>query len=420
MTAYVDLNSSFKASTNLKENLKTKLNISNLRNDSMVNVIGSSIGQEITRLSLDVETMYNQNNYLNAKGADLDRIAFNLYGMQRLSSTYSRTREADFNTLIMLSPFSNYNSFMAANNNQPITIPKGTILTDNISSDGVLGSVQFVTDKDYILSNGSKQYVGTIAITSGSSQNIDKGVIKYINFTNYTDSFNRTLIAGNALPIINGRNPETDDEFRRRIQLFMRSKQAGNYNDITLTSIAVPGVITSEIIPGYYGVGTTGVVIFGPNRLATDKEVDDLQNQINSKYMGMNKIYVSKGFFVLLDLEIRISTRIEVSEVDKNAIKSEIKNIVNSYLMRNENNREVNLNSIETDITRIFRNRNGIEIQMKDNSIFSKKYIRKTTERNASNTVGLEVPSNIIAVQRDERIIINNVDINFDYIAYGV
>lgn len=57
---------------------------------------------------------------------------------------------------------------------------------------------------------------------------------------------------------------------------------------------------------------------------------------------------------------------------------------------------------------------------MKDNSIFSKKYIRKTTERNASNTVGLEVPSNIIAVQRDERIIINNVDINFDYVAYGV
>lgn len=420
MSTYVDLNSSFKTSTNIKDSLKSKLNIGTLRNDSMVNVIGASIGQEMTRLSLDVQSMYDRNNYLTATGSNLDNIAFNLYGMQRLPFTYARTKEADFNTVIMLSPFSNYTSFMAANNNQPIVIPQGTVLTNNISSDEVLGSVQFVTDREYILSNGSRQYVGTIAITSGASQNIDKGVIKYLNFTNYADSFNRTLIAANALPIINGRNPETDEEFRRRIQLFMRSKQTNSYNDINLTSIAVPGIVTSEIIPGYYGVGTTGVVIFGPNRLATDKEVNDLQNQIDSKYIGMNRIYVSKGFFVLLDLEVRITTRIEISEIDKNAIRSEMRNIVNSYLMKNTNSREVNLDSIQTEIMRIFRNKNGIEIQMKDRSIFSKKFIRKTTERNSINTVGLEIPSNVILVQRDERVLINSIEINFDYVAYGV
>ncbi len=420
MSTYVDLNSSFRTATNIKDNLKSKFNIDNLRNDSMINVIGSSISQEMTRLSLDVQSMYDKNNYLTATGTNLDTIAFNLYGMQRLPFTYAKTKEADYNTVIMLSPFSNYTSFMAANNNQPIVIPKGTVLTNNISGDGVLGSVQFVTDKEYILSNGSKQFVGVIAITSGTSQNIDKGVIKFINFTNYADSFNRTLIAGNLLPIINGRDPESDNEFRRRIQLFMRSKQNNSYNDINLTSIAIPGVVSTEIIPGYYGIGTTGVVIFGPNRLATDKEVIDLQKQIDSKYIGMNRIYVSKGFFVLLDLEVRITTRIEVSEVDKNAIKLEMRNIVNSYLMQNTNSREVNLNSIQSEIMRIFRNKNGIEIQMKDRSIFSKKYIRKTTERNALNTVGLEVPDNIIMVQRDERILINSIDINFDYVAYGV
>ncbi len=420
MTTYVDLNSSFKASTSLKENIKTKLNIDLLRNDSVVNVLSSSIGQEISRLSLDVQTMYNKSNYLTAEGADLDKIAFNLYGMQRLPFTYAKTKEADTNTFIMLSPFSNYTSFMAANNNSPIVIPKGTVLTDNISSNGDLGSVQFMTDKEYILTNGSKRFVGTIAITSGSGQNIDRGVVKYLNFTNYADAFNRTLIAGNTSPIINGRNSESDDEFRRRIQLFIRSKQTNSYNDINLTSIAIPGIITSEIIPGYYGIGTTGVVIFGPNRLATDSEVLNLQNQIDSKYFGVSRIYVSKGFFVYLDLEIRMTTRVAVSDIDKNAIRTELKNIINSYLMKNVNTREVNLDSVQTEISRIFRNNNGIELQKKDGSIFSKKYIRKTTERNSLNTVGLEIPSNVIKVQRDERILINDIDIFFDFVSSGV
>ncbi len=420
MTIYVDLNGSFNSSNNIRDALKTNLQIANLRNDSIVNVMANAVGQELNKVSVAMKDVYERNNYLSAKGSDLDAIAYNLFGMRRNPAIYASSNETDYNIVIYLSPYSNYTNFQLANGNKSITIPKGTILTDSISTTGELGRIQYSLDKDYILTNQSKIYVSATAITYGNTQNINKNVIKRINFTNYEDSFNNSIIAGNVHPILSGRDFESDESFRKRIQMFLTSKTSNNFNDIQLNGMNIPGVITTEIIPGYYGIGTTGVIIFGPNRLATDKEVTALQEQIDNKFSNISKIKVSKGFFVNLDLEININIKGNISDTDQLSIRRELKNIVNNYILMNYNSNTISLDSIQSEIVYLFRNNSKIELQFKNGSIFNKKYIRRSSTLLGLNNSGFEVPDNNIVVNRDERLLINDVSINFEYTNYGV
>ena len=64
----------------------------------------------------------------------------------------------------------------------------------------------------------TKTYLSAQTLISGSQANAGAGTLNHHTFTKYADALNRSLLVTNVNTISYGRDRETDDNFKYRIQ----------------------------------------------------------------------------------------------------------------------------------------------------------------------------------------------------------
>ena len=69
---------------------------------------------------------------------------------------------------------------------------------------------------------------------------------------------------------------------------------------VNLAGLEIPGVIQTKIIPGYFGLGTTGIVVFGPEKATHYDSLSVIERRIVF-YGEESRVFAVEGIYVKID-----------------------------------------------------------------------------------------------------------------------
>lgn len=149
-------------------------------------------------------------------------------------------------------------TFGNINGGSDIELTRGTIVSSGADSTGVL----FRLTSDLLCSASSNTAWASIEATiPGEGANVGGGTLRYHNFVGYSDYTNNSLLTTNIHPIGNGRNFESDANYRYRLSLKVLEAEAANETAIRLAALSTPGVADIVLSQYYRGIGTFGAII---------------------------------------------------------------------------------------------------------------------------------------------------------------
>jgi len=181
----------------------------------------------------DAFSMVSQSLLPFATGSSLDLIG-DIFGVARIGQQNSSVIPDDNNFEF----FVRSGTFGAINGGQDIIVPSGVIISSSAP-----GGPAFVLTQAVTLPAGSSTvFFSASSVTPGSAGNIASGVIDQTNFTNYAQSQFGTLLVTNNFGVVGGRDAESDDDYRFRINLKITSRAGANQAALQFAILQVPGV----------------------------------------------------------------------------------------------------------------------------------------------------------------------------------
>lgn len=393
---------------NLENRIKSRMGETPSTRDSIVNILSGSIGDEIISAKRELNQVFSNNQLSNAQAQALDAIAFNMYKLSRKPATFAYSNERERNVYF----YTSVGGFGLINNGADILIPAGTLISteDARSSNSIV--YRTVSNKT-LSSSESLSYVEVEAMNVGSSYNVDSNSLIFHNFKNYSDKDSDSLKITNTFPIVNGSDLESDESLRFRVSNYMQAQTNLNSDALLLKALELPGVLDIEVIPSYYGIGSTGVILFGSGR-ENSRNLNSLyERRLSELQIPGQKIIISDGIKVYFDFDIRIYVKAGMNELDKIRAKDNARREITKFIKDKEFSKNISFREISNLIKAQFKNSDiiGFGTSANSGSIFENIFIRKT-DRNGflpEEKESLLVES--YTVNRDERISFGLVNI---------
>lgn len=399
MARLITSEQSYSIENNILKKLKKSLPNLYLGEDSVVRILSEAIASEISLLNEEAKNIYSSNQLSNATGEFLDQIAFQKYGITRYSETYAESSSNERNVYF----YSNYGTLGELNNGQGFVIPNGTIISNKIDTDNA--AIQFVLTKDVqVLADDPFVFASVRAVNAGSSYNVDTNTLVYHNFGEYSDYLNGSLLVENRLPIINGSEEESDNNFKFRLTNYLSSSVNKNYDYLLMQSLSLPGIYDVSIIPSYYGIGTTGVILFGAGR-ESNKNINDLIDiRISEAKTPGQNIIVSQGIEVYLDMDVKIYYDKTINDLNLEKIRKNILIQIKQLIKEKEQSKGISFNEISNLIKNNFTSKEFKGFGTKDNSIFENIFVRKSDKYNEFPEERKSLENVYLNVADDERV----------------
>tara|TARA_R110001606_G_scaffold105047_1_gene228937 strand:+ start:3083 stop:4321 length:1239 start_codon:yes stop_codon:yes gene_type:complete len=404
------INSLIELEEMFKISLSKNAGITQWNSDSTIRNLYQPVAVELERLNRETSAVFNSLQFQYASGGDLERIGEN-FGINRMKPARAYANILDSNIT-----FYTEVSFGSINQGANITIPKGTKIFAGTSENSK--AVIYEVDSDYSLPAGGQRYsVGARAITIGSSQNIGARSLNFHEFTNYSDSISSALKVTNNFPILNGENIETDKSLRFKIYSKYSTLVRESRNSILIDAIEVPGVEDIKIAPGYYGVGTLGVFVFGPEGLVNQKILEEVGSRISAKNPPGTRLVVRNGISNYLDMEITLWVDAGLSsQIYSNYRRIATEEYLN-FIKNNSRSNNINIDSLKKRIIQRMKNNVGVMSQQKENQIFDAVYLRKDYgEKLISSSERVRVITNNLILKDEEYLKSGILKINLDFI----
>lgn len=404
------INSLIELEEMFKISLSKNAGITQWNSDSTIRNLYQPVAVELERLNRETSAVFNSLQFQYASGGDLERIGEN-FGINRMKPTRAYANILDSNIT-----FYTEVSFGSINQGANITIPKGTKIFAGTSENSK--AVIYEVDADYSLPAGGQRYsVGARAITIGSSQNVGARSLNFHEFTNYSDSISSALKVTNNFPILNGENIETDKSLRFKIYSKYSTLVRESRNSILIDAIEVPGVEDIKIAPGYYGVGTLGVFVFGPEGLVNQKILEEVGSRISAKNPPGTRLVVRNGISNYLDMEITLWVDAGLSsQIYSNYRRIATEEYLN-FIKNNSRSNNINIDSLKKRIIQRMKNNVGVMSQQKENQIFDAVYLRKDYgEKLISSSERVRVITNNLILKDEEYLKSGILKINLDFI----
>lgn len=309
----------------------------------LIEILGEELGLEAERLDDNVGVALIR----NARGKLLDYVG-EIYGMERLAEVKAEIFAEEENFMLYtLEP-----NFGSINNGEDIRIPVGAIKMFNTTTTGATQVIYTNTDEVVLPSGSNTFFFAAEALSAGENSNVGANTLVFHDFTNYADSLNRTLLVTNNESITYGRNEESDENFRFRIQREKISSEAGNETSIRLSTLLVPGVADVVRIPYARGIGTSDWLIKSTATLVSGELINAVQNAVDEKQSsGMSNLAKSPNI-VGVEMTFSITYKSVLEDNDKEKIKAEIRKNVVDYI----NNLNIGENLVIDQIVRVVLN----------------------------------------------------------------
>ena len=396
----------------ISANLDLQFGTNASRGDSNTRILANLVSNELFLLNSETRAFIENLSYQNASGEDLNSIGFEYYGLQRRPGNKANTRAEERSFYFYAR---GNQTFGAINNNSDIILPKGTRIS-NFPNIATGQEIVYVTKRDYTLeANRSFQYCAIEAQEVGESYNVGREILVNHDFTNYADSGSGSLACRNIYPIVNGTSTESDDSLRYRIANFIASQRNLNEESLNLAGLEIPGVIQVRVIPGYYGLGTTGIVVFGPEKETHYDSLQVIKRRIRSSTGEENRIFPVEGIYVKLDLELEIVKTQNLSFEEQESIEQSLRQELQQMIRESFGTNELNLSFVEQKIRRYINNRKikNINRNTEYNHPFKRVTLRKTDSSIENSETSEDFIGSIITVSEEERIKLNSFVVNF-------
>lgn len=313
--------------SNAIQKLNAFTNLTFLSPGSKARMLIDILSEEIGLQAIDFDANSGAALLRNARGNVLDFIG-EIYGLDRLEEVKSTVSNTEQNFIL----YTAGSSFGSLNNGEDIFIPSGSMQISNDQSFGTNAIIYINTEDITLRSNESRVFFSAQAISSGFSSNAGANTLNFHNFTNYADSLGRSLLVTNNYGISYGRDRESDDNFRYRIQKEKISSEAANETSLRLGMLVVPGV--ADVLPIKYarGIGTCDWLITSSSVVASQDLINSCQEVINARQaVGMSNVAKSP---VLIGTEFSFSITYKgrLEDRQKESIKTSIRNNIADYV----------------------------------------------------------------------------------------
>lgn len=268
-----------------------------------------------------------------ATGQNLDLLG-EIYGVPRLGQQNSRVDTNEQNFLFYV----RRGTFGDINGGQNIYIPADVSIT-TLASNGPV----YLSDPVILYANNNRQFFSARSASPGSAGNVAASLLGRHNFTAYRDSAFGSLLVTNSYGIVGGRDQESDEAYRYRIYLKIRSQNGANEAALRFELLRLPGIqdVVFEAEAGKYNV-----YVYSISPVVSTSVLSSVQEVLNQK--SAFPIY---GVALAPDLvgvslvtTIRLSTSISVA--DQNILVSQAQNAVERYVNNLQINEPLVLNEI--------------------------------------------------------------------------
>ena len=312
---------------NALQRLNSFTNVTFLSPGSKARMLVDILSEEIGLQSFDFDANSGAALLRNAAGNILDFLG-EIYGLERLQEVRSNVSNAEENFVL----YTAGTNFGSINNGQNIFIPKNSLNISNQDSFGS-GSVIYTNTEDILLGvSESRVFFSAQSMASGFNSNVGANTLNFHNFKDYSDSLGNSLLVTNNYGVSYGRDRESDDNFRYRIQKEKISSEAGNETAIRLGLLVIPGVADIIRIPYARGIGTCDWLISSSSVVVSEELVDLCQEAIDSRQaVGMSNMAKSP---VLIGTEFSFSITYKgrLEDRQKESIKNTIKTSISDYI----------------------------------------------------------------------------------------
>jgi len=255
-----------------------------------------------------------------ASGKFLDYLSHQ-FGMKRIDGrkAYASASQSRVKFFTNLSSFSQISS-------TPITIYAGTYIW--AIKDGA--KVEFYTTETVNLNmSANTQYVSVMSREFNSFSNIEANTLVNHNLTY------KNLFVTNELPLDNGQDIESDENFRYRIANAHSSKKGANLNAILQATLEVPGVSDADIFEGEDGIGTITVYVKPEVISSSTNAYNDLTTRVQyavNEYRPIGiSINVKMPDFITVDGSVKLTVKSGTTVGSlANAIQASISNYIDN------------------------------------------------------------------------------------------
>lgn len=241
--------------------------------------------QEIINLWQELEFLESQGQISTATGSYLEKIG-QFFGVYRLKATSSTTLGTPSSVRI------------TNNGVTDITVPGNIRIW--ASSDP---NISYYTVSPVDVVAGSDSYVDVIAGSPGSNYNIGAEVLDRIEINT------NTIVVINDIPIINGADIESDNNYRKRIQDEIYRREGPSLTSIRASLLEVPGVRDVTLLNFSRGPGTLDVIIYGYSKVVPNSVISNCQEVLDNEIAAGISAIAKAPISVFLDLEIKVKLK---------------------------------------------------------------------------------------------------------------
>jgi hypothetical protein len=226
----------------------------------------------------EIEEFTRKNSILTAKKQELDDIGENFFNVKRLGNIkpfITSSMKALKFYVDTAQSFGQINVIKQAGIEIPqdIIIPEGVIISG--TKDGI--DYKFRVSKTTILPKDDNVAYVQAELMQGPLAQIPANILKMHSFTKYTQATSNMLKVTNPVPVMNGRQSESDDNYRFRVSNALSAFPRTNTTAIHQLLTELPAISNVYIEPSSNGGGTFTVYVQGTTPITGDEIIREAE-----------------------------------------------------------------------------------------------------------------------------------------------
>lgn len=264
-------------------------------------------------------------------------------------------------------------TFGDINGGADITLFRGTI----VSTETENGGITFRLAADLTASSASNAAWASVEATiPGEASNVGSYALVYHDFVGYTDYLNNTLKVANIHPIANGRETESDTNYRYRLSRRVLDAEAANETAVRLAVLSAAGVADVSLIKYYRGIGTFATLIKATTPTVSQTLIDLVTEKV-LRVQGLGTLaYVMGPKEVGFTIKLNVYYKSRLSEEELLTIENGMEELIISTVNELDIGETLYINRL---IASLFTVSDTIANIGETNKTFEEAYIYKPT-----------------------------------------
>jgi uncharacterized phage protein gp47/JayE len=384
-----------------RQKLSQRTGLTDFDADSKIENLISIFVDEIVNSRNEVLGAFQSMQISTATGNQLDSIGLDL-GLPRFGETAAFSLKREQNVAFYVSS----GTFGDLNSGSDIVVSAGTEIYSEENENDFGKRIVYKTTSSLTLSaSATIGFADVRAVASGSGSNIGSGTLLNHSVSGYTG-----LKVVNFFSILNGRNEESDKNYRFRLSKRYDMLASSNDSKLHLESLKVPGVLDTRIVNGYYGIGTAAVIVLGPENLSNTNTLAAVQTKLNQLQGPGCSYTAAPATAVYLDLELEVKSSTPMSAGERRQFEMNIKTGIRNFLRSLGIGPSFSIRDLSAEVINYAGNAKFVST--KQNNVFNVIYLRKGLS-SASPTEREIFKSNALTLEQDEYADIGTVTVRY-------